>query len=295
MLEARRRFDAACLALRPDLHRFCTRMTGDPCEGEDVLQESLALAFYRLPELRDGGSLRSWVFRIAHNKCIDVLRARRRFEAFDEETEHDPEAAMEEALEQKRRAERAIARIADELPPKERAAVVLKDVLECSLEETAEITESNVGAVKAALGRARAKLAAAEASPRMRTLPLEPRRRAVIERYLAAFNQRDWVSLRALLSDDARLEVVHHSEGPFGDRYFVNYSRLTWNWKLAIAWVDGVEAVVHFREADGAWLPHAVVQLGIDGDRVALVRDYVHVDYLLEASEVTQGAQFSRP
>ena len=287
LLAARQRFDAACLALRPDLHRFCTRMLGDACDGEDVLQEALVLAFYRLPELREAGSLRAWLFRIAHNKCIDWLRSRRRFELLEEDAQRDEKVLMDDALEHKKRAEHVLARIAGELPPKERAAVVLKDVLECSLEETAEITESNVGAVKAALNRARTKLAAAEEKPRPHAAPIEPRQRALVERYLAAFNQRDWASVRALLAEDARLEVVHASEGPFGDRYLSNYSQLAWHWKLELAWVDGVETVVHFRELNGSWVPHAVVQLTLDGDRVALVRDYVHVPYLLRASEVT--------
>jgi hypothetical protein len=90
-------------------------------------------------------------------------------------------------------------------------------------------------------------------------------------------------------SDDARLEVVHRSEGPVRDSsYFTNYGRLSWRWKLALAWVDGAEAIVHFREVGDAWQPHAIVQLDIDADadRIAGVRDYVHVDYLLRSSRV---------
>jgi RNA polymerase sigma-70 factor (ECF subfamily) len=59
------------VALRPDLHRFCTRMTGSPCEGEDVLQEALVLAFYRLDELRQGASFKAWLFRIAR-RCSTI-------------------------------------------------------------------------------------------------------------------------------------------------------------------------------------------------------------------------------
>jgi RNA polymerase sigma-70 factor, ECF subfamily len=290
LAEARRRFDEACDRLRPDLHRFCTRMTGGPCDGEDVLQDTLALAFYRLAELRATTSLRSWLFRIAHNKCVDFLRARRRVEPFDEESDAEEDRPMDEKLEDKRRAERALSNIVTELPPKERACIVLKDILDCSLEETAEITESNVGAVKAALHRGREKLNQAERMRDLqsRSVPIEPRRRALVERYIAAFNQQDWAGVRALLSDEARLEVVHRSEGPFSDScYFDNHLRLSWQWKLGLAWVDGVQSVVRYRQVDGEWVPQSVVQLAIEDDRVTLVRDYIHVEYLLHHCTVT--------
>lgn len=281
--DARRRFDEACERLRPDLHRFCTRMAGNPCDGEDIVHDTLVLAFYRLAELRDPAALRSWLFRIAHNKCIDLLRTRR-LDALDDDTP-DQEHPMDERLDRKQRTERVLANIVTELPPRERACVVLRDVLDLSLEDTAEITGSTTGAVKAALHRGRDKLERAEhAPPRRRSLPA--RHRDLIERYVAAFNRRDWDAVRSLLSDEARLEVVHRSEGPFGDTYFTNYGRLAWPWKLALAHVDGVESVVHFRHVDGAWLPHAIIQLAIDDDKIALVRDYVHIDYLLHDSIV---------
>jgi RNA polymerase sigma-70 factor (ECF subfamily) len=110
---------------------------------------------------------------------------------------------------------------------------------------------------------------------------------ALVERYLAAFNRRDWDAVLALLSDDARLEVVHRSEGPLRDSsYFTNYGHLAWPWKLALAHVDGIESVVHFRHIDGAWAPHTVVQLSFDGAQIAVVRDYIHVDYLLRNSTI---------
>ena len=284
---ARRTFDAACSQLRPELHRFCTRMTGNPCDGEDVLQDTLVLAFYRFPELRELGAFRGWMFRIAHNKCIDFLRGKKRFEGLDAELITSEEGAMEDALDHKQRAERALSRIASGLPPKERACVVLKDVLDWSLEETAEVTGSSVGAVKAALHRAREKLEQAEQSPPLDQARLSPENRALVQSYLTAFNRRDWDGVSALLSEDARLEVVHRGEGPFRDAcYFINYSHLSWSWKLELCTVDGQETIVHFREIDGKWRPHSVVQLGIADGAVQLVRDYVHVDYLLFDSVV---------
>lgn len=285
LAEARRKFDRDCAGLRPELHRFCSRMTGSPCDGEDVLQEALVLAFYRLPELRESTSFKAWLFRIAHNKCIDFLRGRRRFEALDPEL-GDQEPMMDESVDDKQRVARALASTVTELPPKERACVLLKDVLDWSLEETAEITQSTVGSVKAALHRARSRLERADKAPA--ASELAPEHRALVERYIAAFNRRDWDAVAALLSDDARLEVVHRSEGLFRDApYLVNYANLPSKWKLSLAFVDGVERVVQFREKDGAWMPHSVVQLAIEDGRIAVVRDYVHVDYLLRDSTVT--------
>ena len=167
-----------------------------------------------------------------------------------------------------------------ELPPKERASVVLKDILDCSLEETGEITGSTVGAVKAALHRARTKLLEADGTRPM--TPIEPTKRAVIERYIDAFNRRDWESVRALVTADTRLEVVHRTEGRFGESsYIVNYMAISVPWRLAFASVDGIERVVHFREIDGSWVARSIVNLQVDGDRVSVVRDYVHVDDLL--------------
>jgi RNA polymerase sigma-70 factor (ECF subfamily) len=297
--ETRLRFDAACQALRPELHRFCTRMTGSPWDGEDVLHDALVLAFYRYAELREGSSLKAWLFRIAHNKCIDFLRARRLFGAVDDEHSSAEEAGMDEAVEQRRRVERALTSIVTELPPRQRACIVLKDVLDWSLEETAEITGCSVGAVKAALHRGRSTLEQTGQTSVSEHKSLRPEQRELVERYLAAFNRHDWDGVRALLSDEARLEVVHGSESLLRDApYFANYSGLPWKWKLALAQVDGVEAIVHFRQVlargsacqqtqEGTWLPHCVVQIGVAGNRITHVRDYIHVDYMLQHCDIT--------
>jgi RNA polymerase sigma-70 factor (ECF subfamily) len=295
LAEARHGFNAACVALRPDLHRFCTRMTGSPCDGEDVLQEALVLAFYRLDELRQGGSFKAWLFRIAHNKCIDFLRSRKARLSLGEAHKAEERHAMDEALSQRQRVERALASIVSELPAKERACVVLKDVLDWSLEETAAITGSSVGAVKSALHRGRARLERVEREPTARTTEFEPSHRELIDRYLAAFNSRDWDAVSALIADEARLEVVHRSEGPFRDApYFSNYGKLPWRWKFALARVDGVESVVLFREISETWVPHSVLLFDISDDKIAAIRDYVHVDYLLRHCVVVEAPSASR-
>jgi RNA polymerase sigma-70 factor (ECF subfamily) len=280
----RRRFHDESDALRPALHRFCSRMLGSVTDGEDAVQETLALAFYKLPDLAQEESLKPWLFRIAHNKCMDLLRARRRFAVLDEEvlvTEHPEQETEAQEL-----AERALVNLVVRLPPRERASVVLKDVLEYTLEETAEMTDSSVGSVKAALHRGRAKLRElSEVAPRHFTAS----ERIVADEWVARFNRRDWDGVRALLSDDARLEIVGRRSAPFGNQYFSNYAKVPVPWKFAVATVDGEDAIVQFREKDGVWGPHAVVLLRIDGDRVQTVRDYVHIDYLLADATVGNG------
>src|SRR4051794_16539830 len=74
----RQQFLDAIGELRPKLHRFCTRMCGSALDGEDVVQEALAQAFYNLPSLKDQSRLEPWLFRIAHHKCVDLLRKEKR-------------------------------------------------------------------------------------------------------------------------------------------------------------------------------------------------------------------------
>jgi len=281
----RPQFDELCRGLRPELHRFCTRMLGNPWDGEDVLQDALVLAFYRANELRDPAALRSWLFRIAHNKCIDALRVRRQLEPLDDDfRSEDP--TMVDKLSDRERTSRAMTAIVTQLPARERACVLLSDVLGMSLDETAQITDSTVGSVKAALHRGRDKLERSVDAPRAH---LGGPDRRLVERYLAAFNARDWNAVLALLGSDARLEIVGVTEGGFRDAcYFINYGKLAWNWRLAVARVDGIEAIVHFREVDGVWQPHAIVRLDIAGGVITRVRDYNHVDYVLANSVVVE-------
>src|SRR6185436_9081449 len=105
--------------------------------------------------------------------------------------------------------------------------------------------------------------------------------RSIADRWVDCFNRRDWDGVRALLADDARLELVGVHDMPLGERYFCNYASLSVPWKLAVASVDGQDAIVQFRERNGVWEPVAVVVLKLEGQRVRAVRDYVHVEYLL--------------
>jgi RNA polymerase sigma-70 factor (ECF subfamily) len=141
--------------LRPSLHRYCARMTGSVLEGEDVVQETLFQAYRKLETFDDTRPLAPWLFRIAHNRCIDFLRRRRIREqaevaaADGQEPSTPPIEPVGPAL------GKAVEHLVVMLPPKERACVLLKDVFDYSLKEIADLVDSTVGGVKAALNRGR--------------------------------------------------------------------------------------------------------------------------------------------
>src|SRR5437660_5924611 len=146
--------------LRPRLHRYCSRMTGSVMDGEDVVQDALFEAYRKLDQYDDSRPLSPWLFRIAHNRCIDFLR--RRGVRVDAET-----AAMSPDSVMPSNAPvlgvgRAVLQLVMSSPLKQRACVLLKDVFDYTLEEIAELVSSTVGGVKAALNRGRSKLAASQ-------------------------------------------------------------------------------------------------------------------------------------
>lgn len=260
--------------LRPKLHRFCSRMVGSVLDGEDLVQETLTEAFLGLSSLRDASRLEPWLFRIAHHKCVDFIRRERRQIVMD---------APEEFTEPSEPIDEPLSRLIGALPPKERASVLLKDVLDYQLDEVAEIIESTVGGVKAALHRGRVKLRTAD--PEMAPLVrLDSNQRALLDAYVDRFNRHDWDGLRDLIQADARLEIVGAAAGTMldiGKNYFTNYTNLPVEWRFALDAVDGEMVAVHERRINGEWQPWSAVRLWWQNGKVVRIRDYVHVDYLL--------------
>src|SRR5499433_4597239 len=268
--------------LRPSLHRYCARMTGSVMDGEDVVQEALIEAYRKLDQYDESRPLKPWLFRIAHNRCIDFLRRKR------VRDEAEAAAAMPEAVSPAQPITlgigKAVEHLVASLPPKERACVLLKDVFDYSLEEIAELVDSTVGGVKAALNRGRSKLASlneGSAAPREPT----PQNTEILRLYVDRFNRQDWDGLRELISADARLLVADRYAGGFADGGYLGvYSRMRVTWRLALGEVDGEPGIVllHFR--DGAWEIAGVIraEVGADG-RIGRIADYQHCPWVLTA------------
>ena len=275
--------------LRPSLHRYCARMMGSAMDGEDVVQEALFEAYRKLDTFDDSRPLKPWLFRIAHNRCIDALRKRG---ARDEaETAAGRPAAVEPAEPAVFGLDRAVEHLVISLPPKERACVLLKDVFDYSLEEIAELVDSTVGGVKAALNRARTKLAASP-SPNRPTRRVDPELTRVMQLYVDRFNRHDWDGVRELVSADARLAVADRFFGKFVEApYFSNYERLPMAWRLALGEVDGEPAVIMLQRGADVWTPYSAIRVSVADHRIERVRDYLHCPWVISLADVSVSSR----
>jgi RNA polymerase sigma-70 factor (ECF subfamily) len=265
--------------LRPSLHRYCTRMTGSAMDGEDVVQEALFEAYRKLDQFDESRPLKPWLFRIAHNRCIDFLR-RREVRAEAERAAITPEA-VEPAEPAVLDLGNAVERLVISLPPKERASVLLKDVFDYSLEEIAGVVGSTVGGVKAALNRGRTKLAATPPAAKV-SRSADPELIEIVHLYTDRFNRCDWNGVRELIRADARLVVADAFAGNLADApYFSNYEKFSLPWKLAAGKADGEPVVLILKGTTDTWSPHSLVRLSLHGQRIGQIVDYVHCPWVI--------------
>lgn len=269
--------------LRPKLHRYCARMTGSVLDGEDVVQDALFQAYRKLDQFDESRPLAPWLFRIAHNQCIDFLRRREVREGAEVEALVEDSVEPVEAV--GHGVDKAIEHLVLSLPPKERACVLLKDVFDYSLEEIADLVDSTVGGVKAALNRGRTKLDAlqragmpAQSAPRRDVSPL-------LSLYLERFSRRDWDGLLELISADARLRVADRYLGDVASApYYSNYAKRSVPWRAAIGTVEDEAVIVVFQQRDGAWNPASLIRIEERANRVVRIVDYNHCPWVLSSA-----------
>ena len=162
--------------------------------------------------------------------------------------------------------------------------MLLKDVFDYSLEEIAELVDSTVGGVKAALSRARTKLAASPA-PTKSSRSADPELTRVMQLYVDRFNRRDWDGVRELISADARLTVADAFAGKLMDApYFSNYEKWSMPWKLAVGEVDGEPVVVILQRGADTWSAYSMVRLSVTGQGIDRIVDYAHCPWAISAA-----------
>jgi len=217
-------------AFRGDLLAHCYRMLGSVEEAEDLVQETLLRA-WRAGDRFDPqrASLRTWLHRIATNACLTALeaRSRRPLPSGLGPAGHDPQVPLvprldvawlqpfpdarlgdpADVVEQRAGLRLALVAALQLLPARQRAALVLREVVELPAAEVAQILGVTVASVNSSLQRARATLRAAGPALEQWREPADPDERAVVERYLVAFEAADVPGLARLLADDVTLEM----------------------------------------------------------------------------------------
>jgi RNA polymerase sigma-70 factor (ECF subfamily) len=283
--------------LRPELYRYCRYLTRSPWDAEDLAQDSLARAFVTLASMNaPPPSPRAWLFRVASNLWID--RTRKIRERLGDDGADLPAIAAPD-----RAAREAAGTLIARLSPQERAAVVLKDVFDLTLDEIADALTTTPGAIKAALHRGRGKLVEPGSDEARAPVP------AVLDAFCAAFAARDLDRLTALLLDTAAIEVVgvHIEYGAAAARDGVFTGMMFGSQRMADAerqggmeprWSCGVlpevprlevrahrgePIVLHwYAHVDGEHV-RAVTRLALDGEQVAHVRNYFYTpDFLAD-------------
>jgi RNA polymerase sigma factor (sigma-70 family) len=278
--------------LRGELHRYCARLMGSVIDGEDVVQDTLARALVALDEAKETAQLRPWLFRIAHNRALDLLRGRAIRKAVPIEVASDvPDEANPDPMEvlmRQEAVETAVSRFA-ELPLLQRSVVILKDVLDESLKDIAELLDLTVDAVKAHLARGRARLRElnAQAASLAETGPVS----ATVARYIALFNAQNWDGLRALLADDVKLQQstypVRVGAADVG-MFFTIYAKFE-GVRLAPAWVEGREVIAVFENSADS-NPSYFMWLEWRDGRISFIRDYRYARYILNDAELMLAA-----
>ncbi|GAA5123895.1 RNA polymerase subunit sigma-70 [Pseudonocardia adelaidensis] len=285
-------------ALRVPLTGFCYRMLGSAADTDDAVQETLARAYRHLASFDPArGRLSTWVYRIAGNVCIDMLRgARRRALAVDmgpaaengdlgaplpafRFVEPMPDARLfgvtdpAEQVVGRETVRLAFLAALQRLSPRQRAALVLREVLAFSAQETAEILESTPASVNSAVQRARATLAADPPEPADVLDPHDAQQRELLDRYVAAFQAHDVDALARLLREDAASSMPPFAwwlSGASRIAAAMAASDACAGDRLVPTAINGSPGFGQYRPGpDGALRPFALILLELRGGRVA--------------------------
>jgi RNA polymerase sigma-70 factor (ECF subfamily) len=298
---------------RRELHAHCYRMLGSLHDADDALQEALLRAWRGLGGFEGRSSLRSWLYRIATNACLDVIARRsKRVLPMDHGPAADPHggpgeplaeavwlepypderlgvedgfAAPEARYEQREGVELAFIAALQLLPARQRATLILREVLGFSAAEVAETLETTTAAVNSALQRARATLEARlPKQSQQATLRLlgDDGLRDVVDGYVEAWERGDVDAVVAMLTEDVALAMpplASWFEGRPAVSVFLSGWPLSgaWRWRHVRARANGQAAIGCYCWDDGedAYLPFALELLALDGTKIKEITAFV--------------------
>jgi RNA polymerase sigma-70 factor (ECF subfamily) len=272
---------------RRALEVHCYRMLGSTHDAEDLVQETLLRAWRALERFEPRAQFQTWLYRIATNACLDELERRpRRPELIDPFPDlpqdepgspiYDPAAryAIREGM------ELALVRAIQQLPRRQRAVLIFRDVLGWSAPEVAELLESTVASINSALQRARATVE--QHLPEQAPAALETAERELLGRYVGAFERDDVDELVALLREDAILRMPPQPS-VIGAAAIARFFRETvargnlWRMRLTPTRANGRPAVVVQRlTADGGVSPHGILVLEISGEAIVGIDAFIN-------------------
>ena len=290
---------------RRALTGYCYRMLGSAFEADDAVQETMVRAWRAIDSFEGRSTVRSWLYRIATNVCLDLLRGRQRrarpmdlgpastTEAFRGATL--PESAWVQPIPDGRvvpedgdpaevAAARESVRLAfvtalQHLPARQRAVLILREVLRWQATEVAELLDTTVASVNSALQRARATLAERDLSP-VSTAPIDPAQEALLARYVDAFERYDIASLVSLLHDDAVMSMPPYDFWLRGademGKWFVGPGSACEGSRLVPTTANGCPAFGSYRsDGRGGHVPFAVQVIEISDGRIVGHHNFV--------------------
>jgi RNA polymerase sigma-70 factor (ECF subfamily) len=301
--------DPRLLEHRRELTGYCYRMLGSAFDAEDAVQETLVRAWRGLADFEGRSALRSWLYRIATNVCLDQLSGRKR-RALPMDLSGSPWQPVESSLAARRPgtawvepmldrqvlaedddpAERAVAkesvRLAfiaalQHLPPRQRAVLILREVLRWKADEVAQLLDTTVASVNSALQRARATLAAAGGAPAPRTL--DSGDRDLLARYVDAFERYDIDAFVRLLHEDATQHMPPFEmwlRGPVDIGAWMRGPGAGCRGSVLVhVTANGSPAFAQYRpRAGGGHEPWALHVLEVEGGRIAHISSFLDLD-----------------
>ena len=303
--------DPRLLEHRRELTGYCYRMLGSSFDADDAVQETMVRAWRGLGDFEGRSALRSWLYRIATNVCLDQLSGRSR-RALPMDLSGSPWQPVEASLAARRPgtawvepvldrqvlpedgdpAERAVQRESirlafvaalQHLPPRQRAVLVLREVLCWQAAEVAALLDTSVASVNSALQRARATMAATTAAPGSEASapgPLTAEDEALLQRYVRAFEAYDIPSLVQLLREDASISMPPYAMWLRGRDdlagWYLGFGRGCRGSRLVPVAANGSPAFGQYRPApDGGHLPWSVQVLELQDGRVRHVHHFL--------------------